>query len=78
MLSQGRKYGLALNLAHQNLGQLSAEVREAIIANSHTKITFRTEPSDARVMARSFEPLLAADDLQALGAYEVAVLQTAH
>ncbi len=74
MLSQGRKYGLALNLAHQNLGQLDGEVREAILANSHTKISFRVEPSDARVMARTFEPFLDAQDLQAMGAYEAAAI----
>jgi hypothetical protein len=74
MLSQGRKYGLALNLAHQNLGQLTPEVREAILANAHSKVTFRIEPSDARVIARSFEPLLSAEDLQSLGAYEAAAI----
>ena len=74
MLSQGRKYGLALNLAHQNLGQLTTEVREGILANSHSKVCFRIEPSDARVMARTFGPALKEDDLQALGAYEVAAI----
>lgn len=74
MLSQGRKYGLALNLAHQNLGQLTTEIREAILANAHSKLTFRMEPSDARIMARSFEPSLTAEDLQALGAFEAAAL----
>jgi hypothetical protein len=74
MLSQGRKYGLALNVAHQNLGQLTTDVRDAILANAHSKLTFRLESGDARVMARSFEPLLAASDLQDLGAYEVAAI----
>ncbi len=74
MLSQGRKYGLALNLAHQNLGQLTPDIREAILANAHSKLTFRMEPSDARIMARSFEPSLTAADLQALGAYEAAAV----
>ena len=50
------------------------EVREGILANSHSKVCFRIEPSDARVMARTSGRHFKEDDLQALGAYEVAAI----
>ena len=34
MFAQGRKYGLALTVAHQNLGQLPKELREVVLANA--------------------------------------------
>ncbi|MGH2834407.1 MAG: type IV secretory system conjugative DNA transfer family protein, partial [Solirubrobacteraceae bacterium] len=37
MFAQGRKYGLSLSVAHQNLAQLPRELREVILANARTK-----------------------------------------
>lgn len=74
MLAQGRKFGFALNLAHQNLGQLTSAMREAILANAHSKIVFRVEPSDARTLAHNFSPYLNAADLANLPARSVAAV----
>jgi type IV secretory pathway TraG/TraD family ATPase VirD4 len=43
MLSQCRKYGLCLFLAHQEPSQLSKAGLDGPIKNAQTKITFRTE-----------------------------------
>lgn len=72
MFAQGRKYGLALTVAHQNLAQLPKELREVILANARSKAVFGLGPNDAKVMAQSFAPALTADDLQALDPYSVA------
>lgn len=50
MLAELRKYRVHLILAHQFLGQLEPELRDAILGNAGTVVVFRTGPSDARVM----------------------------
>ncbi|HEV2973700.1 MAG TPA: hypothetical protein VGX69_01730 [Solirubrobacteraceae bacterium] len=72
MFAQGRKYGLALTVAHQNLDQLPRELREVVLANARSKAVFALSSSDARVMERLFAPALTAADLQALDAYSIA------
>jgi hypothetical protein len=72
MFAQGRKYGLALTVAHQNLDQLPRELREVVLANARSKAVFALSASDARVMERLFTPALTAADLQALDAHAIA------
>lgn len=72
LFAQGRKYGLALSVAHQNLGQLPKELLEVILANARSKAVFALSASDAKVMERLFSPALTAADLQALDAYSIA------
>lgn len=74
MFSQGRKYGLAVSVAHQNLEQIPRELREVIMANARSKLVFSLSPSDAKVMERLFAPSLLAADLQALEAHTIAAL----
>jgi hypothetical protein len=72
MFAQGRKYGLALSVAHQNLDQLPRELREVVLANARSKAVFALSASDAKVMERLFAPALTAADLQALDAHSIA------
>jgi hypothetical protein len=72
MFAQGRKYGLALTVAHQNLDQLPKELREVVLANARSKAVFALSASDAKVMERLFAPALSAADLQALDAHSIA------
>ena len=72
LFAQGRKYGLSLSVAHQNLAQLPKELREVILANARSKAVFALSAPDAKVMERLFAPALTADDLQALDPYAVA------
>jgi hypothetical protein len=74
MSAQGRKYGLALTVAHQNLDQLPRELREVVLANARSKVVFSLSASDAKVMERLFAPSLTAADLQALDAHSIAAL----
>jgi len=74
LFAQGRKYGLALTVAHQNLAQLPKFLREVILANARSKVVFTLGAEDARVMERVFAPSLSAGDLQALDAFSVAAM----
>ncbi|WP_246181432.1 helicase HerA domain-containing protein, partial [Nocardia ninae] len=51
MLAEARGLRLSLLLAHQNLGQLSRELRDGISANARNKIVFAVSPDDARDLA---------------------------
>ncbi len=72
LFAQGRKYGLALTVAHQNLSQLPRELREVILANARSKAVFALSAADARVMEKLLAPALTAADLQALDAFSIA------
>lgn len=74
MFAQGRKYGLALTVAHQNLSQLPRELREVTLANARSKAVFALSASDAKVLEQLFAPALTASDLQALDAHSIAAL----
>jgi hypothetical protein len=72
-LAQARGLGLALTLAHQHLGQLPGEVRDAVLANARSRVIFQLPASDAHTLARELAPHLTAADLGGLGPYEVVV-----
>ncbi len=66
MVSELRKFGVGLTLAHQHLEQLSPEVRAAVLGNVGTLIAFRVGSHDAQVMSREFEPVFDRHDLVSL------------
>lgn len=72
MLAEARSYRAGLVLAHQNLSQLPAELRESLAANARNKIVFTVSPNDARQLERHMNPQLGAHDLANLGAYQAA------
>jgi len=73
MLAEARGYHLSLCLAHQHLGQLPREMREAIAANARTKLYFQLSLQDAHALARELEPELTAHDLANLPRHSAAV-----
>ncbi|MEV0539249.1 type IV secretory system conjugative DNA transfer family protein [Nocardia salmonicida] len=72
MLAEARGLRLSLLLAHQNLGQLSRELRDGISANARNKIVFAVSPDDARDLARHTDPWLSDHDLSHLDAFHAA------
>ncbi|MBF6366894.1 ATP-binding protein [Nocardia puris] len=72
MLAEARGLRLSLLLAHQNLGQLSRELRDGISANARNKIIFAVSPDDARDLARHTDPWLSEHDLSHLDAFHAA------
>jgi hypothetical protein len=59
-LAQARSLHLSLTIANQHLGQLSADLREAIISNARSRAVFQCGQGDARALAHQFAPLDAA------------------
>jgi len=52
MLSEARKYGLSLIMAHQTLSQISPELRSLILGNTGIQIYFRVNRQDAQLLAK--------------------------
>ncbi|MDR3570869.1 MAG: type IV secretion system DNA-binding domain-containing protein [Candidatus Pacebacteria bacterium] len=67
ILSESRKYKLALTLANQYIEQMEEKVRDAVFGNVGTLICFRVGPFDAEVLKTVFEPTFEAEDLIELG-----------
>ncbi|MBN1585535.1 DUF87 domain-containing protein [Candidatus Uhrbacteria bacterium] len=67
ILSEARKYGLSLTIAHQYLGQLSpkgdTEIRDAVMGNVGTMMVGRIGIDDAQVLEKEFSPVFTAFDL---------------
>ena len=67
ILSESRKYKLALTLANQYVEQMEEKVREAVFGNVGTLVAFRVGPFDAETLKTVFEPTFFAEDLVNLG-----------
>ena len=52
ILSEARKYGLSLIMAHQTLAQIPEELRSLILGNTGIQVYFRLNRQDANVLAR--------------------------
>ncbi|WP_067885708.1 type IV secretory system conjugative DNA transfer family protein [Nocardia vaccinii] len=72
MLAEARGLRLSMVLAHQNLGQLTPALREAISSNARNKIYFALSPEDSRDLARHTLPQLSEHDLAHLDAFHAA------
>jgi hypothetical protein len=67
ILSEARKYGLGLVIAHQYIGQLSKNndtaIRDAIFGNVGTMCAFRVGAEDAEFLEKEFKPTFTAFDM---------------
>jgi hypothetical protein len=68
ILSEARKYRLELIIAHQYMKQLEdnkgkTTVRDAVLGNAGTIVSFRIGVEDADVLAKEFAPVFSAYDL---------------
>jgi hypothetical protein len=68
-LAQARGYGVGFVLAHQFVGQLPADIRQAVLGTVASKAVFQCGADDARTLAREFAPYVDPEDLQGLPAY---------
>lgn len=71
ILSEARKYGLSLTLAHQYIEQLDIEIRAAVFGNVGTIIAFRVGAKDASYLAREFSPVFKEADIINLPNYRI-------
>jgi hypothetical protein len=52
VLSEARKYGLSLIMAHQTLEQIPSELRSVILGNAGIQVYFRMNRKDAELLAK--------------------------
>lgn len=71
MLSELRKYRINLILAHQYLSQLETEIRDAVLGNVGTLVSFRVGAADAPMIARELAPKFETVDLIGLPNFSV-------
>jgi hypothetical protein len=70
-LAQARGYGVGFTLAAQFRSQWPPTLRDAIDANTLSKICFRQPAADAKAMANITTGQVNADDFAALGHYQI-------
>jgi len=63
ILSEARKYKLSLHLAHQFIGQIEDEIKNAVFGNVGTIAAFRVGVDDAKYLASQFVPVFDESDL---------------
>ena len=70
LISEARKYGLALTLTHQYFGQLSPRFQSAVLGNVGTMIVFRVGGEDAKILESELAPIFKIKDMVNLGTQE--------
>lgn len=73
ILSEARKYRLALTLGHQYIAQMEESVRDAVFGNIGTIICFRVGAEDAEFLEKEFLPEFTREDLVNLPKYNIYV-----
>ncbi|NVK52496.1 MAG: ATP-binding protein [Flavobacteriaceae bacterium] len=71
MLSELRKFNVSLVMAHQYLHQLDVNIRNSVLGNVGTIISFRTGQSDAKYLEQIFAPEFIASDFTNLENYDI-------
>lgn len=67
ILSESRKYKLALTVAHQYIKQMDEKVADAVFGNVGTQIMFRVGAPDAEELEKEYAPVFTAEDMVSLG-----------
>ncbi len=81
ILSEARKYQLALIMAHQYIGQLTVTkfghtttaIRDAVFGNAGTLVAFKIGAEDGEYMAKEFAPTLSEQDVINIANYKAYV-----
>lgn len=76
ILSEARKYGLNLTIAHQYVGQILPKVHQAILGNVGSVICFRVGGEDAIKLKPEFAPIFDTKDMINLAVTEFYIKMT--
>jgi len=71
ILSEARKYRLAITLANQYIDQLDVTIQKAIFGNAGTLISFVTGAGDAALLQQEYAGIYTQNDLVSLGKHEI-------
>ncbi len=61
LLSESRKYGLGVHLTNQYLAQLPQAMRDAVLGNVGTILSFEVGAEDAEILSKEFDPFTVPD-----------------
>jgi type IV secretory pathway TraG/TraD family ATPase VirD4 len=78
ILSEARKYKLALIMAHQYIGQLTVtkggstttQIRDAVFGNVGTILSFKVGADDGEYLEKEYAPVLSANDVVGISNYK--------
>ncbi len=70
ILTEARKYGVALTVAHQYRAQLPPQILATILGNAANIVVFRVGGDDAHALEREMTPIFKAQDMINLGMQE--------
>lgn len=76
ILSEARKYGLNLTIAHQYVGQILPKVHQAVLGNVGSVICFRVGGEDAVKLKPEFAPIFDVKDMINLAVTEFYIKMT--
>lgn len=76
ILSEARKYGLNLTMAHQYVGQINPKIYQAVLGNTGSIISFRVGGEDAVKLKPEFDPLFGVKDMINLAVGEIYIKMT--
>jgi type IV secretory pathway TraG/TraD family ATPase VirD4 len=76
ILSEGKKYGINLTMAHQYINQLPAKTQQALMGNVGSIITFRIGGEDALKLKPEYAPIFDVKDMINLGVGEFYIKMT--
>lgn len=76
LLSEARKYGICLTVAHQYVGQLLPNVQAAVLGNTGTIIIFRVGGEDAVKLKPEMAPIFDVKDMINLGMGQIYLKMT--
>lgn len=76
ILSEARKYGINLTVAHQYIGQLTKKIQNAVLGNVGSIICFRVGGDDAVTLKPEFAPIFDIKDMINLGIGEFYIKMT--
>ena len=71
LLSEARKFGLALTIASQTLQTIDDDIRSAVFGNVGTILAFQVSAEDAMYLEREFTPEFQAEDFVKLPRYHL-------
>lgn len=63
LLSESRKYGLGVHLTNQYLAQLPETIKDSVLGNIGTLVSFAVGAEDAEILAKEFAPRVTALDV---------------
>ena len=63
ILSEARKYRLALTVAHQYIEQLEEKIKDAVFGNVGNMIIYRVSPENAAIFEKQLAPTFTPEDL---------------